>query len=162
MKIKCFRILGFLSLFFMTSCASPEARQVQALVDEEVKIENYIKESEQEGSQLKIVFRQKNDAACIDTDHRFVAELKKVHYQPVSMDVVHKWGDLYNALDTSYLERNENYWLVLKENLTGIVIKSFRKNPDSQYLIGSVMGYQISQESGERLVEVAQAILESK
>ena len=146
MKAKFFKLL-VVSLFMLLSACGKEEQsdicktewELWNLAVEKANLADFILESEKENAQLNICLCENKDKHyCLDSMHAFVDELKNVE------------EDERTIVDACY--KGTLYCFLLKESLTAFTIKSFIRNPYSRYNITFDKGYEISKETGEKLL----------
>ena len=154
MKTRFIKALGLSLLVLLSSCGpkekSPEER-LSEIAEEKATLNGFILESEKEDAQLNICLCENKDKKyCLDSMHAFVDELKNVEYKEMSQDQFKKREDERTIVDACY--KGTLYCFLLKESLTAFTIKSFIRNPYSRSNITFDKGYEISKETGEKLL----------
>ena len=169
MKRKLFKVLCItLPLLFITSCSAlfvyhlyHPYPQYEAMTDEMVKIENYIKEAEKEETKIIISnFQSKWISDYFDHDKLLVTKLKEIEFQPIEKEKVNEWSLYKNALVLYFVD--QDYRFVLKETLTSVIVSAYVYPPTARFSVGTFKPYVISKEAGEKLVEIAGNIISNQ
>ena len=168
MKIRFFKSL-VVSLFMLLSACGKEEQsdicktewELWNLAVEKANLADFILESEKEDAQLNICLCENKDKHyCLDSMHAFVDELKNVEYKEMSQDQFKKREDERTIVDACY--KGTLYCFLLKESLTAFTIKSFIRNPYSRYNITFDKGYEMSKETGEKLLGFVKDMIEEQ
>ena len=169
MKRKLFKVLCItLPLLFITSCSAlfvyhlyHPYPQYEAMTDEMVKIENYIKEAEKEETKIIISnFQSKWISDHFDHDKLLVTKLKEIEFQPIEKEKVNEWSLYKNALVLYFVD--QDYRFVLKDTLTSVIVSAYVYPPTARFSVGTFKPYVISKEAGEKLVEIAGNIISNQ
>ncbi|QOS39131.1 hypothetical protein DYE49_01135 [Treponema rectale] len=169
MKRKLFKVLCItLPLLFITSCSAlfvyhlyHPYPQYEAMTDEMVKIENYIKEAEKEETKIIISnFQSKWISDYFDHDKLLVTKLKEIEFQPIEKEKVNEWSLYKNALVLYFVD--QDYRFVLKDTLTSVIVSAYVYPPTARFSVGTFKPYVISKEAGEKLVEIAGNIISNQ
>lgn len=169
MKRKLFKVLCItLPLLFITSCSAlfvyhffHPYPQCEAMTDEMVKIENYIKEAEKEETKIQIAnFQSEWISDYFDHDKLLVTKLKDIEFQPIEKEKAENWCLYKNALVLCFVDQDYNF--ILKETLTSVIVSAYVYPPSARFSEGTYKDYVISKEEGEKLVEIAGNIISNQ
>lgn len=169
MKRKLFKVLCItLPLLFITSCSAlfvyhyyHPYPQYEAMTDEMVKIENYIKEAEKEETKIQIAnFQSEWISDYFDHDKLLATKLKEIEFQPIEKEKTNEWSLYKNALVLCFVDQDYNF--ILKETLTSVSVSAYVYPPTARFSVGTYKDYVISKEEGEKLVEIAGNIISNQ
>ena len=161
MKTRFVKALGLSLLVLLSSCEpkekSPEER-LSEIAEEKATLNGFILESEKGAYGLDICYSENgNSQYYTDTEYAFINELKDIKAKPVSKQVSDDWLIYFNTVVVSYRDRGSRF--LLKETLTAFVITSSVLTLQPQTVITAEKGYEISKETGEKLLAFVQDMM---
>lgn len=162
MKTRFIKALGLSILVLLSSCEpkekSPEER-LSEIAEEKATLNGFILESEKGAYGLDICYSENgNSQYYTDTEYAFINELKDIKAKPVSKQVSDDWLIYFNTVVVSCRDRGSSF--LLKETLTAFVITSSVLTLQPQTLITAEKGYEISKETGEKLLAFVKDMME--